>query len=186
MDRRGHLGAATVLLKLGADPNAQAAGDVYETPLHAAVRRGYLATCRLLLQNGADPCARTQRLETPLHVAAREGRVAMARLLLIAGADLALRARDRRTARAAAQAAKAHGCYNWLRKVEEGRIRVERLRMAELRARGWRMERKGRKRRANWLAKRSDGEPAAVRPGPGPGLGPDTSPGAGGSALARI
>lgn len=62
-----------VLLKLGADPNAQADGDLWECPLHAAVRGRFTACVKLLLDYGADINAPTQFLETPLHVAAQVG-----------------------------------------------------------------------------------------------------------------
>jgi ankyrin repeat protein len=59
-----------VLLKLGADPNAQAQGDLWECPLHVAVRGRFTACVKVLLDFGADVNAMNQFKETPLHVAA--------------------------------------------------------------------------------------------------------------------
>ena len=59
-----------MLLKLGADPNAQAHGDLWECPLHVAVRGRFTACVKVLLDFGADVNAMNQFKETPLHVGA--------------------------------------------------------------------------------------------------------------------
>ena len=81
-----------LLLKLGADPNADVDWVVRKKPLHIAVEAGNQRMCKLLLRFGADPNARIRGLYwtewTPLHIAAHKGNIAIIKLLLSFGADV--------------------------------------------------------------------------------------------------
>jgi ankyrin repeat protein len=66
----GHLAVARLLLRRGADPNAQ--GDDGETPLHVAAHRGHPDLCRELVARGADLEAETRDGLTPLAAAAQQ------------------------------------------------------------------------------------------------------------------
>lgn len=75
-----------MLLRIGADPNAQ---DPYArwTALHTAAAYGRAGVAEVLLDRGADVNARERCANTPLHLAARNGHLATARVLVDRGAD---------------------------------------------------------------------------------------------------
>ena len=64
-----HLEAVKLLLKHGADPNAQTIHG--KTPLHVAEKCD-VDVVKLLLQYGADPNARDDNGQTPLHIITNE------------------------------------------------------------------------------------------------------------------
>ncbi len=91
---RGQADLASLVLDLGADPNA--AGPDGNTPLHNASLKGYIPVVNALLQHGASISVRDSNGYSPLHDAALGGHVAVARVLLAAGADLSMANNDSR------------------------------------------------------------------------------------------
>jgi ankyrin repeat protein len=89
---RGHIGAATALLRSGAAIDAREEDG--ETPLHSAAWSRQPAMGEWLIANGADLEARNRWGRTPLLIVAREtGDPGMAQVLIDAGAEID--ARDR-------------------------------------------------------------------------------------------
>ncbi|MCB1153185.1 ankyrin repeat domain-containing protein [bacterium] len=94
MGCKKHQATIDLLLKRGADPNAQ--NEIYETPLHWAIERGNVDAARALFDAGAEPAdARYREDEAgtplvnqmipPLHKAAYQGNAEMIRLLIEKG-----------------------------------------------------------------------------------------------------
>ncbi len=83
--RHGHVGIAQLLLKHGADAEAQDYDKC--TPLLLASKREYVEVARVLLEYGADREARNSFVCTPLLLASVQGYVEIARVLLEHGAD---------------------------------------------------------------------------------------------------
>jgi hypothetical protein len=80
-----------LLVRLGADVNASAAG---ERPLHWAARQDVpIEICRLLLKHGADVDAVSPRGQTPLHEAVVEWNLPIVKLLLRHKADTSIKDR---------------------------------------------------------------------------------------------
>ena len=63
----GHYNVAVMLVKAGANVNAQAMDDV--TPLHDAAIVGQLKMVKMLVEKGADPLAKNKKGKTPQDVA---------------------------------------------------------------------------------------------------------------------
>lgn len=151
----GRLGAVSVLLKLGADPNLKGTPFLH-TPLHAAVSGRYEATVRVLLAGGADVNATTAKRETSLHLAAQKGFGILLPLLLIAGVDWDARAMNGWRASTYAQQARFNKLHIYLEKVRRGKIVVARLQRME---EGIRMQRRMRdSRRKKKLREDETGE----------------------------
>lgn len=79
----GHISAAKVLLKGGADVNKTYHDGM--TPLHLAAQMGYLDMASFLLLHGADITAETEKTDTPFSVAAASGHGNIAELLFKKG-----------------------------------------------------------------------------------------------------
>ena len=82
--RSGHVEAAELLIKRGADVNKEA---VLGLPLTVAVLKNSADLMRLLLAHGADPNA-AARGETMLHFAVESGCLNCVKVLVEAGADV--------------------------------------------------------------------------------------------------
>ena len=80
-----------VLLRAGADPDAEADNAARVRPLHSAAAARDAEAAALLLEAGADPDARQAGGHTALHAAAHHDDEALAALLLQHGADPTLR-----------------------------------------------------------------------------------------------
>lgn len=82
-------GAASVelLLRAGADPDADQDNPLRVRPLHSAAAVGDADAVRALLDAGAEPDPRQAGGHTPLHTAAHNDDPALARILLDHGAD---------------------------------------------------------------------------------------------------
>lgn len=76
---KGHVGMAEVLIKGGADVNAQVSRNHY-TPLHTAVRDGHKEMAELLIEKGAEVNAKTKYGETLLYLAISKGNEELADL----------------------------------------------------------------------------------------------------------
>ena len=63
----GHYNVAVMLVKAGANVNAQAMDDV--TPLHDAAIVGQLKMVKMLIEKGADPLLKNKKGKTPQDVA---------------------------------------------------------------------------------------------------------------------
>lgn len=83
--------AVRLLLRFGADADAEARNPVRVTPLHSAAASRDAHTVSALLDGGPDVDARQAGGFTALHAAAMHGNEAMTRALLEAGADPAVR-----------------------------------------------------------------------------------------------
>ena len=89
----GNVEIVYLLLDHGADPEANAEGDIGEKPLHKVSHGKYrsqedgVCVARLLLGHGADVNTRRNDHQTPLHRASYMGNIEMVRLLLHHGAD---------------------------------------------------------------------------------------------------
>jgi ankyrin repeat protein len=94
----GNVAVTELLLDSGAQIDARARNQFYNTPLQVALLPGNEATARLLLERGADPLVRAERGFAPLHEAAFLGRRDLVDLLLDKGADIDSRANDGRNA----------------------------------------------------------------------------------------
>ena len=87
---------ASILLKLGANPNSQNYDKhkIYNksdevTPLHIAVQNNDVRMVQLLLKNGADiDLQMSSEGLTPLHIAAASGHLGMTRFLVSQGANI--------------------------------------------------------------------------------------------------
>lgn len=86
------------LVRLGADPAAEARNPMRVTPLHSAVSSRSLEVCRLLLENGAPPDAGQHHGWTALMSAGMHGDEELTALLLAHGATLAPKDDKGRTA----------------------------------------------------------------------------------------
>lgn len=86
------------LVRMGADPAAEARNPMRVTPLHSAVSSRSLEVCRLLLERGAPPDAGQQHGWTALMSAGMHGDDELAGLLLAHGATLAPKDDEGRTA----------------------------------------------------------------------------------------
>ncbi len=81
---RGHYDAVMVLLKAGANPNAQTS---LGPPIYAAVKSGNLDMVRLLIKEGAEYKSLKGGF-SPLYVACHEGRLQILRYLVNMGGDI--------------------------------------------------------------------------------------------------
>jgi len=91
--RHGNMKAAQVLIKHGADVNAQ--HSVGWRPLHTASYHGHLEILRFLIRSGADVNSREPNNLAPLHLASEYGHLEVVRALLESGADPNVCRRDR-------------------------------------------------------------------------------------------
>ena len=82
---RGNLKAAQLLIKHGADTNAQCVSSM--RPLHIASTKGRPEVLRLLVENGADVNALVYGVWTAVYLASQEGHLEVMRVLLESGAD---------------------------------------------------------------------------------------------------
>jgi hypothetical protein len=89
--RLGDEEAVTDLLQGGANPDAEVAGHLHETPLMEAARDGYVAVARTLIHAGAHVDHFDAAHETALMWAVLEGETDYARALLDAGAQRSFR-----------------------------------------------------------------------------------------------
>jgi ankyrin repeat protein len=65
---KGHEDVVALLLKAGANVNAQNTNEHWgTTPLHAAAHANHAAIASLLIEQGADPSAKDLRGQTPIH-----------------------------------------------------------------------------------------------------------------------
>lgn len=87
---KGHVSAARLLIKYGADVDAYS--EAMGTPLHTAAREGHTQVGEVLIEAGADPDAQDKNKFTPLHFAALVGDAELTKALLDAGADAKARA----------------------------------------------------------------------------------------------
>jgi len=93
---KGHKKAAELLIKAGANVNAQTRSSGSQntqvpegsSPLHTAASYGFTALSELLLDNGAAINATDKGGKTPLHRAAENGQLQEIQLLLRKGADI--------------------------------------------------------------------------------------------------
>ena len=89
----GSVEIVRLILDHGADPEANAEGDMGDKPLHKVSYGKYrseedgVRVAQLLLERGADVNTRRNNHQTPLHVASYYGNVEIVRLLLDNGAD---------------------------------------------------------------------------------------------------
>lgn len=103
---RGEFQTASLLLNLGADPNAlgkhELRSPLYLAVVHASVIRRddkeALPIIKFLLDAGADPNSTNILLEPPLHLAIKGGIIATVNLLLEHGADPRLKTHDGKSA----------------------------------------------------------------------------------------
>lgn len=85
---KGHLEVAVLLLKSGADVNAQNQNEHWgTTPLHAAAHANQPAIAQLLIDHGADLRAEDAAGKTPMHHTAFHKAAAAAKILQKHGAD---------------------------------------------------------------------------------------------------
>jgi ankyrin repeat protein len=96
--RTGDETAVIDLLEAGANPDAEVAGHLHETPLMEAARDGYVGIAHRLIRAGAHVDHLDATRQTALMWAVREGETDYARALLQAGAQRGLRNRDGETA----------------------------------------------------------------------------------------
>jgi len=82
---QGNLKVAQLLIKHGADVNAQ--HSVGWRPLHTASYHGHLEILRFLIRSGADVNSREPNNLAPLHLASEYGHLEVVRALLESGAD---------------------------------------------------------------------------------------------------
>jgi hypothetical protein len=82
----GHVKAARMLIKRGADLSAQ---DKYgKTPLHLAMQQEQVKIARILIERGANLTVQDVDGKTPLHLALQHEQVEFARILIERGADV--------------------------------------------------------------------------------------------------
>jgi len=85
---KGHESVVAVLLKAGADVNAENANEHWgTTPLHAAAHANQKKIAELLIAHGADINARNLNDRTPLDETSFHNATAVAKLLRSAGAS---------------------------------------------------------------------------------------------------
>ena len=87
--KRGHVKAARMLIKHGADVIAQ--NEDGNTPLHLASQENQVEIARMLVEFGADVAAQNNHGETPLHQASFSGQLEITDMLIEHGADVATR-----------------------------------------------------------------------------------------------
>lgn len=92
-----------VLLRFGADANAEADNDTRVRPVHSAAASRDANTMKALLDDGADVNAQQAGGFTALHSVALHGNEDMVGMLLEAGADVSIEADDGRDAAAFAR-----------------------------------------------------------------------------------
>ena len=90
----GNVEIVRLLLDYGADPEANAEGDMGAKPLHQVSRGKYrsqedgVRVAQLLLKRGANVNTRRNDHRTPLHIASRFGKVEIVQLLIDRGAKI--------------------------------------------------------------------------------------------------
>ena len=85
---KGHESVVAVLLKAGADVNAENINEHWgTTPLHAAAHANQKKVAELLIAHGADINARNLNDRTPLDETSFHNATAVAKLLRAAGAS---------------------------------------------------------------------------------------------------
>jgi ankyrin repeat protein len=93
--KHGHVKAAQMLIKHGADVMAQNSHG--ETPLHLASREGQVEVARMLIEHGADMATQNKNRETPFYLALIHGQVGVAGMLIERGADVTAQIMDGET-----------------------------------------------------------------------------------------
>lgn len=72
-----------ILLRYGADPNAQELEEVGEnSPMHLAAEKNLIEVIKEFMNNGGDPTIKNKCGFTCLHIAARNGHTELVKLLL--------------------------------------------------------------------------------------------------------
>lgn len=106
---------AAMLLKAGADVNAEARNTTRVRPLHSAAAADQTQIALELISHGADVNARQHGGFTVLHAAAKNGNLELVRALLEHGAEVAARTDEGKTAEHYARQANKHQAVSLLR-----------------------------------------------------------------------